>query len=154
MEKIESIYEIIVKSNLEALMQNVIKDINIIDFAIISSSVEYKTKIYNVMIDKYIYDLDMIGFTNGISIIIENMNISKLSEESIMRNNLSMLRRWIIRCSGYMCIKRIAEETMDEGIDIYMKRYSLSDDIKDINSLKNRLEDIDEDILSCLKECV
>ncbi len=154
MEKIESIYEIIVKSNLEALMQNVIKDINIIDFAIISSSVEYKTKIYNVMIDKYIYDLDMIGFTNGISIIIENMNISKLSEESIMRNNLSMLRRWIIRCSGYMCIKRIAEETMDEGMDIYMKRYSLSDDIKDINSLKNRLEDIDEDILSCLKECV
>ncbi len=154
MEKIESIYEIIVKSNLEALMQNVIKDINIIDFAIISSSVEYKTKIYNVMIDKYIYDLDMIGFTNGISIIIENMNISKLSEESIMRNNLSMLRRWIIRCSGYMCIKRIAEETMDEGIDIYMKRYSLSEDIKDINSLRNRLEDIDEDILSCLKECI
>ncbi len=154
MEKIESIYEIIVKSNLEALMQNVIKDINIIDFAIISSSVEYKTKIYNVMIDKYIYDLDMVGFTNGISIIIENMNISKLSEESIMRNNLSMLRRWIIRCSGYMCIKRIAEETMDEGIDIYMKRYSLSEDIKDINSLRNRLEDIDEDILSCLKECI
>lgn len=154
MENIESIYEIILKTKLEFLMKDVIKDINIIDFAIISLNVDYKSKVYNVMVDKYIYALDRVGFTKAMGICLENMNVSNLSEESIIRNSLSVLRRWIIRCSGYMCVRKIAEETMEEGIDLYMKRYSLSEDIKDLNALNSRLEDIDEDILSCLKECI
>lgn len=154
MENIESIYEIILKTKLEFLMKDVLKDINIIDFAIISLNVDYKSKVYNVMIDKYIYDLDRVGFTKAMGICLENMDVSNLSEESIIRNSLSVLRRWIIRCSGYMCVRKIAEETMEEGIDLYMKRYSLSEDIKDLNTLNSRLEDIDEDILSCLKECI
>lgn len=154
MENIESIYEIILKTKLEFLMKDVVKDINIIDFAILSLNVDYKSKVYNVMIDKYIYDLDRVGFTKAMGICLENMNVSNLSEESIIRNSLSVLRRWIIRCSGYMCVRKIAEETMEEGVELYMKRYSLSEDIKDVNTLYSRLEDIDEDILSCLRECI
>ena len=135
-------------------MKDVLKDINVIDFAILSLNVDYKSKVYNVMIDKYIYDLDRVGFTKAMGICLENMDVSNLSEESIIRNSLSVLRRWIIRCSGYMCVRKIAEETMEEGIDLYMKRYSLSEDITDLNTLNSRLEDIDEDILSCLKECI
>ncbi len=154
MGNIESIYEIILKTKLEFLMKDVLKDINVIDFAILSLNVDYKSKVYNVMIDKYIYDLDRVGFTKAMGICLENMDVSNLSEESIIRNSLSVLRRWIIRCSGYMCVRKIAEETMEEGIDLYMKRYSLSEDITDLNTLNSRLEDIDEDILSCLKECI
>ena len=154
MGNIESIYEIILKTKLEFLMKDVLKDINVIEFAILSLNVDYKSKVYNVMIDKYIYDLDRVGFTKAMGICLENMDVSNLSEESIIRNSLSVLRRWIIRCSGYMCVRKIAEETMEEGIDLYMKRYSLSEDITDLNTLNSRLEDIDEDILSCLKECI
>jgi len=154
MGNIESIYEIILKTKLEFLMKDVLKDINVIDFAILSLNVDYKSKVYNVMIDKYIYDLDRVGFTKAMGICLENMDVSNLSEESIIRNSLSVLRRWIIRCSGYMCVRKITEETMEEGIDLYMKRYSLSEDITDLNTLNSRLEDIDEDILSCLKECI
>ena len=42
-----------------------------------------------------------------------------------------------------MC-KKLAEENVVEGIDSYMKRYTLSDDIADMNTLNSRLEDIDE----------
>jgi len=154
MGNIESIYEIILKTKLEFLMKDVLKDINVIDFAILSLNVDYKSKVYNVMIDKYIYDLDRVGFTKAMGICLENMDVSNLSEESIIRNSLSVLRRWIIRCSGYMCVRKIAEENVVEGIDLYMKKYTLSDDISDINTLNSRLEDIDEDILSCLRNSI
>ena len=154
MENIESIYELILKTKLEYYMTDVLRDINIIDFAILSSDVTYKTNVYSRMIDKYIYDLDRIGFGKAMEISSNsNVNIS-LSEESIVRNNLIVLRRWIIRCSGYMCVKKLAEENIVEGIDSYMKRYTLSDDIADINTLNSRLEDIDEDILSCLRNSI
>ena len=105
MENIESIYELILKTKLEYYMTDVLRDINIIDFAILSSDVTYKTNVYSRMIDKYIYDLDRIGFGKAMEISSNsNVNIS-LSEESIVRNNLIVLRRWIIRCSGYMCVK-------------------------------------------------
>ena len=58
MENIESIYELILKTKLEYYMTDVLRDINIIDFAILSSDVTYKTNVYSRMIDKYIYDLD------------------------------------------------------------------------------------------------
>ena len=154
MGNIESIYEIILKTKLEFLMKDVLKDINVIDFAILSLNVDYKSKVYNVMIDKYIYDLDRVGFTKAMGICLENMDVSNLSEESIIRNSLSVLRRWIIRCSGYMCVRKIAEENVIEGIDLYMKKYTLSDDIVDLNTLNSRLEDIDEDILSCLRNSI
>lgn len=153
MENIESIYELILKTKLEYYMTDVLKDINIIDFAILSSDVVYKTNVYNKMIDKYVFDLDRIGYGKAMEISEENKN-KKLSEESVIRNNLSVLRRWIIRCSGYMCVKKIAEENVVEGIDLYMKRYSLSDEIVDLSTLNSRLEDIDEDILSCLRNSI
>ena len=56
MENIESIYELILKTKLEYYMTDVLRDINIIDFAILSSDVTYKTNVYSRMIDKYIYD--------------------------------------------------------------------------------------------------
>ncbi len=154
MENIESIYDLILKTKLEYYMTDVLKDINIIDFAILSSDVIYKTNVYNRMIDKYVYDLDRIGFGKAMEISSNNLVVTNLSEESIIRNSLSVLRRWIIRCSGYMCVRKIAEENVVEGIDLYMKKYTLSDDISDINTLNSRLEDIDEDILSCLRNSI
>lgn len=154
MENIESIYDLILKTKLEYYMTDVLKDINIIDFAILSSDVVYKTNVYNRMIDKYVYDLDRIGFGKAMEISSNNLVVTNLSEESIIRNSLSVLRRWIIRCSGYMCVRKIAEENVVEGIDLYMKKYTLSDDIADINTLNSRLEDIDEDILSCLRNSI
>lgn len=154
MENIESIYDLILKTKLEYYMTDVLKDINIIDFAILSSDVAYKTNVYNRMIDKYVYDLDRIGFGKAMEISSNNLVVTNLSEESIIRNSLSVLRRWIIRCSGYMCVRKIAEENVVEGIDLYMKKYTLSDDIADINTLNSRLEDIDEDILSCLRNSI
>lgn len=154
MENIESIYDLILKTKLEYFMTDVLRDINIIDFAILSSDVVYKTNVYNRMIDKYVYDLDRIGFSKAMDISASSLKINNLSEESIVRNNLSVLRRWIIRCSGYMCVKKIAEENVVDGIDLYMKKYTLSDEIADINTLNSRLEDIDEDILSCLRNSI
>lgn len=154
MENIECIYDLILKTKLEYFMADVLKDINIIDFAILSSDVIYKTNVYNRMVDKYVYDLDIIGFGKAMEILSGNIALNNLSEESLIRNNLSVLRRWIIRCSGYMCVKKIAEENVIEGIDLYMKKYTLSDDIVDLNTLNSRLEDIDEDILSCLRNSI
>lgn len=154
MENIECIYDLILKTKLEYFMADVLRDINIIDFAILSSDVIYKTNVYNRMVDKYVYDLDKIGFGKAMEISSGNVVLGNLSEESIIRNNLSVLRRWIIRCSGYMCVKKIAEENVVDGIDLYMKKYTLSDDIVDLNTLNSRLEDIDEDILSCLRNSI
>lgn len=154
MENIECIYDLILKTKLEYFMADVLRDINIIDFAILSSDVIYKTNVYNRVVDKYVYDLDKIGFGKAMEISSGNVVLGNLSEESIIRNNLSVLRRWIIRCSGYMCVKKIAEENVVDGIDLYMKKYTLSDDIVDLNTLNSRLEDIDEDILSCLRNSI
>ena len=44
-----------------------------------------------------------------------------------------------------MCVKKIAEENVVDGIDMYMKKYAITDDIVDINALNERLNDIDED---------
>lgn len=154
MENIESIYELILKTKLEYFMSDVIKDINIIDFAIISLNVGYKANVYNKMIDKYVYDLDRIGFGKAMEISSGSFSLANLSEEAIIRNNLSVLRRWIIRCSGYMCVRKIAEENVVEGIDLYMKRYTLSDEIADVNTLNTRLNNIDEEILSCLRSSI
>ena len=154
MEKIESIYDFILKTKFEYVMSNVIRDIRVIEFAILSSDVVYKSSVYNRMRDKYSIDLDKIGFSKAIDIISDSYSLKNLSEESIIRNSLSILRRWIIRCSGYMCVRKIAEENVIDGIDLYMKRYSLNDDVVDINTLNDRLDDIDEDILSCLRSCI
>ena len=43
-----------------------------------------------------------------------------------------------------MCVKKIAEENVVDGIDMYMKKYAITDDIVDINALNERLNDIDE----------
>ena len=48
MEKIECIYNFIVKTRLT----DVLRDINFIDFAILSSAVIYKTNVYNKMREK------------------------------------------------------------------------------------------------------
>ncbi len=154
MEKIESIYDFILKTKFEYVISNVIRDIRVIEFAILSSDVVYKSSVYNRMRDKYSLDLDKIGFSKAMDIISDSYSLKKLSEESIIRNSLSILRRWIIRCSGYMCVRKIAEENVIDGIDLYMKRYSLNDDVVDINTLNDRLDDIDEDILSCLRSCI
>ena len=53
-----------------------------------------------------------------------------------------------------MCVKKIAEENVVDGIDMYMKKYAITDDIVDINALNERLNDIDEDILSCLRNSI
>ena len=154
MEKIESIYDFILKTKFEYVISNVIRDIRVIEFAILSSDVVYKSSVYNRMRDKYSIDLDKIGFSKAIDIISDSYSLKNLSEESIIRNSLSILRRWIIRCSGYMCVRKIAEENVIDGIDLYMKRYSLNEDVVDINTLNDRLDDIDEDILSCLRSCI
>ena len=150
MEKIECIYDIILKTKFEYYMRDVLKDINIIDFAITSLDIVYKTNVYNKMIDKYIFELDQIGYARAMSIIGQSSNI-KLSDELVIRNSLSMLRKWIIRCSGCMCIRKIAEENVVDGIEMYMKNYTINEEVVDINTLNIRLEDIDENILSCLR---
>lgn len=154
MEKVEYIYDFIIKTKFEYFISDVIKDINIIDFAILSSDVVYKTNIYNKMKDKYNFDLERIGYTKALEIMTNKYISSNLSEESIIRNSLSILRKWIIRCSGYMCVKKIAEENVVDGIDTYMKKYAITDDVVDINTLNERLNDIDEDILSCLRSSI
>lgn len=154
MEKIEDIYDFILKTKFEYWMTDVLKDIKIIEFAILCQDVTYKTNIYNKMTDKYAFDLDRIGYAKAIEIISSNYSLKNLSEESIIRNSLSMLRRWVIRCSGYMCVRRISEENITEGLELYMKRFVLSDEVSDIYTLQGRLDDIDEDILSCLRASI
>ena len=122
--------------------------------AILSSDVTYKTNIYNKMKEKYNFDLERIGYTKALDLMTSSYTSSNLSEESVIRNSLSILRKWIIRCSGYMCVKKIAEENVVDGIDMYMKKYAITDDIVDINALNERLNDIDEDILSCLRNSI
>lgn len=154
MEKVEYIYDFIIKTKFEYFISDVIRDINIIDFAILSSDVAYKTNIYNKMKDKYNFDLERIGYTKALEIMTNKYTFSNLSEESIIRNSLSILRKWIIRCSGYMCVKKIAEENVVDGIDMYMKKYAITDEVVDMNTLNERLNDIDEDILSCLRNSI
>ena len=149
MEKIESIYELMLKTKLVYYMNDVLKDINIIDFAIISTNIEYKTNVYNKMVDKYVFELDSVGYTRALE--IENYSFSNLSDESVIRNYLSMLRRWIIRSSGYMCIRKMAELNTDNKVDEYMKKYSIGQEVVDSNTLKQRLEYIDDEILSMLR---
>lgn len=154
MEKVEYIYDFIVKTKFEYFISDALRDINIIDFAILSSDVIYKTNIYNKMKEKYNFDLERIGYTKALDLMTSSYTSSNLSEESVIRNSLSILRKWIIRCSGYMCVKKIAEENVVDGIDMYMKKYAITDDIVDINALNERLNDIDEDILSCLRNSI
>lgn len=154
MEKVEYIYDFIVKTKFEYFISDALKDINIIDFAILSSDVTYKTNIYNKMKEKYNFDLERIGYTKALDLMTSSYTSSNLSEESVIRNSLSILRKWIIRCSGYMCVKKIAEENVVDGIDMYMKKYAITDDIVDIDALNERLNDIDEDILSCLRNSI
>lgn len=149
MEKIESIYELMLKTKLVYYMKDVLKDINIIDFAIISTNIEYKTNVYNKMVDKYVFELDSVGYTRALE--IENYSFSNLSDESVIRNYLSMLRRWIIRSSGYMCIRKMAEVNTVSKVDDYMKKYSIGEEVVDSNTLKQRLEYIDDEILSMLR---
>lgn len=154
MEKVEYIYDFIVKTKFEYFISDSIRDIKIIEFAILSSDVAYKTNIYNKMKEKYNFDLERIGYTKALDLMTSSYTSSNLSEESVIRNSLSILRKWIIRCSGYMCVKKIAEENVVDGIDMYMKKYAITDDIVDINALNERLNDIDEDILSCLRNSI
>ena len=149
MEKVECIYELMLKTKLVYYMKDVLQDINIIDFAIISTNIEYKTNVYNKMVDKYVFELDSVGYTKAFE--IENISFSNLSNESLIRNYLSMLRRWIIRSSGYMCIRRMAEVNTVSKVDDYMKKYSIGEEVVDSNTLKQRLEYIDEEILSMLR---
>ena len=118
MEKVEYIYDFIVKTKFEYFISDALRDINIIDFAILSSDVTYKTNIYNKMKEKYNFDLERIGYTKALDLMTSSYTSSNLSEESIIRNSLSILRKWIIRCSGYMCVKKIAEENVVDGIDM------------------------------------
>ena len=154
MEKVEYIYDFIVKTKFEYFISDSIRDIKIIEFAILSSDVAYKTNIYNKMKEKYNFDLERIGYTKALDLMTSSYTSSNLSEESVIRNSLSILRKWIIRCSGYMCVKKIAEENVVDGIDMYMKKYAITDDIVDIDALNERLNDIDEDILSCLRNSI
>lgn len=154
MEKVESIYEFLVKENFESVFSGVLRDINIIDFAILSSDVIYKSNVYSRMRDKYLYDLERIGYNKACEILSSYYPNKNLSEESIIRNSLSLLRRWIIRCCGYMCVRKLAEENVVDGIDLYMKRYILGEEVSDLNTLNDKLDNIDEDILSNLRSSV
>ena len=154
MEKVEYIYDFIVKTKFEYFISDSRRDIKIIEFAILRSDVAYKTNIYNKMKEKYNFDLERIGYTKALDLMTSSYTSSNLSEESIIRNSLSILRKWIIRCSGYMCVKKIAEENVVDGIDMKIKKYAITDDIVDINTLNERLDDIDEDILSCLRNSI
>ena len=149
MEKVECIYELMLKTKLVYYMKDVLQDINIIDFAIISTNIEYKTNVYNKMVDKYVFELDSVGYTKAFE--IENISFWNLSNESLIRNYLSMLRRWIIRSSGYMCIRKMAEVNTVSKVDDYMKKYSIGEEVVDSNTLKQRLEYIDDEILSMLR---
>ena len=53
-----------------------------------------------------------------------------------------------------MCVRKIAEENVVDGIDLYMKKYVLGDEVSDINTLNDKLDNIDEDILSCLRSSI
>ena len=75
MEKIESIYDFILKTKFEYVMSNVIRDIRVIEFAILSSDVVYKSSVYNRMRDKYSIDLDKIGFSKAIDIISDSYSL-------------------------------------------------------------------------------
>ena len=50
-----------------------------------------------------------------------------------------------------MCIRNIAKEQDIKSIDAYMKKYSLSDEVVDIRTLRNTLEYIDDGILTYLR---
>ena len=106
------------------------------------------------MQDKYAYYLDLIGYGKAIGVLSESLVLKNLSEESIVRNSLSLLRKWIIRCSGYMCVRKISEENISDGVDIYMKKYSLNEEVSDVNTLQDKLEQIDNEILNFLRESV
>ena len=82
MEKVECIYELMLKTKLVYYMKDVLQDINIIDFAIISTNIEYKTNVYNKMVDKYVFELDSVGYTKAFE--IENISFSNLSNCSIL----------------------------------------------------------------------
>lgn len=154
MEKIESIYDLIIRTKFEYYLSDVVKDIRIIEFAILSMNVEYKTKIYNKMLDKYAYELDKVGFGKAMEITAGYYSFGNLPEESIVRNSLSILRRWIIRCSGYMCVRKLAEYSIDDGVDGYMKRYTVGEEVADIYTLQDKLETIDDEILTCLRNSI
>lgn len=154
MGKIEDIYEFILKTKFEYWLEDTIKDIKIIEFAILCQDVMYKTNVYNKMLDKYAYYLDKIGYGKATDIMSKNYSLKNLSEESLVRNSLSMLRKWIIRCSGYMCIRKISEENISDGVDIYMKKYSLNEEVADVYTLEDKLEIIDNEILNFLRESV
>ena len=47
MEKVEDIYDFILKTRFEYWIEDVLKDIKIIEFAILCQNVEYKKNIYN-----------------------------------------------------------------------------------------------------------
>lgn len=154
MEKIEMVYEFMTKTKFEYVISNAIRDINIIDFAILSYNDEYKEKIYNTMREKYSFDLDKMGYSKALNAFIEKNMKSSLSKESIIRNNLSILRKWIIRCSGYMCVRKVAEANVEEGIDSYMKKYTIVEDVCDTATLRKKTDELDEDILSCLESSI
>ena len=154
MEKVEDIYDFILKTRFEYWIEDVLKDIKIIEFAILCQNVEYKKNVYNKMLDKYAYYLDVIGYGRAIGVLTDSYSLKSLSEESIVRNSLSLLRKWIIRCSGYMCVRKISEDNISDGVDIYMKKYSLNEEITDIYTLQDKLENIDNEILNFLKESV
>lgn len=154
MEKVEDIYDFILRTRFEYWMEDVLKDIKIIEFAILCQNVDYKKNVYNKMLDKYSYYLDIIGYGRAIGVLTENYSLKNLSEESIVRNSLSLLRKWIIRCCGYMCVRKISEDNISDGVDIYMKKYSLNEEVTDIYTLQDKLENIDSEILSFLKQSV
>ena len=154
MEKVEDIYDFILRTRFEYWIEDVLKDIKIIEFAILCQNVDYKKNIYNKMQDKYAYYLDLIGYGKAIGVLSESLVLKNLSEESIVRNSLSLLRKWIIRCSGYMCVRKISEENISDGVDIYMKKYSLNEEVSDVNTLQDKLEQIDNEILNFLRESV
>lgn len=154
MEKVESIYELILKKQFENMISDVIRDIKIIEFAILCSNIEYNRNIYTKMVDKYAYDLDRIGYAKALEITAEYYSFAKLSEESLVRNSLSMLRRWIIRCSGYTCIRKIAEDTVVTGLEAYLKKYGINEEVADIYTLNDKIDAIDEDILLCLRNSI
>jgi len=154
MEVVENIYNLLSRTRYVHYMQEVLRDINIIDFAIISTDVAYKNNIYNKMLGKYDYDFEKLGYNKALEIAKEGINLSGLSEEGVLRNILGILRRWIIRCSGYMCVKKVAEETISEGIDIYMKRYLIAEEVVDLIGLNNMIGNIDFEMFTYLQESI
>ena len=80
MEKVEDIYDFILKTRFEYWIEDVLKDIKIIEFAILCQNVEYKKNIYNKMQDKYAYYLDLIGYGKAIGVLSESLALKNLSE--------------------------------------------------------------------------